>query len=312
MLDVAVIVVSWNVRDYLADCLRSVYADLDRSGLQGEVWVVDNASTDGTQSLLSDLFPTAKLVANTNNLGFGVANNQGMRMAASVNGRGPRYFLLLNPDTLIRPNAIGGLVAALDRMPRAGAAGARLVYRDGRFQHSAFAFPGLAQLAFDLFPLPDRLYDSRLNGRYPRRAYRPDGEPFGVDHPLGAALLVRRDVAEATGGFNPAFHMYCEEIDWCWRIRRAGWSIVTVPEAEIVHYGGQSTRQAPARAVLDLWRSRALLYRQHHGRLKYGVARWLVVKTMQRRARRTADPGLKQAYLQAGAAWRQDSVEAAE
>lgn len=311
MLDVAVIIVSWNVRDYLADCLRSVYADLDRSGLQGEVWVVDNASTDGTQSLLSDLFPSTRLLANADNPGFGAANNQAMRTAASVNGQGPRYFLLLNPDTLVRPHAIGRLVAALDRTPKAGVAGARLVYRDGRFQHSAFAFPGLVQLAFDLYPMPARLYDSRLNGRYPRRAYRANGEPFTVDHPLGAALLVRRDVAEATGGFNPAYHMYCEEIDWCWRIRRAGWSIVTVPEAEIVHYGGQSTRQMPARAVRDLWHSRALLYRQHHGRIRYGLARWLVVRAMQRRARKTADPQLKQAYLQAGAAWRQDAFDAA-
>src|SRR5688572_2794067 len=201
MSDLAIIIVSWNVRDYLADCLRSVYADLNRSHLAGSVWVVDNASTDGSQALVSDLFPQANLISNNRNVGFGAANNQGMA-AAAADFPAPRYFFLLNPDTLVRPGALAQLVCCLDERPDAGVAGPRLVYADGRFQHSAFAFPGLAQLAFDLWPLPHRLYDSRLNGRYPRRFYRPDSGPFAVDHPLGAAMMVRRDVAEATGGFD--------------------------------------------------------------------------------------------------------------
>ncbi|MFN2190290.1 MAG: glycosyltransferase, partial [Candidatus Promineifilaceae bacterium] len=200
-MDIAVVIVSWNVREYLANCLRSVYADLERSGLDGEVWVVDNASTDGTQELLSDLFASTKLIVNDGNPGFGAANNQGMR-AASANGQVPKYYLLLNPDTLIRPYALKHLVQCLESYPKAGVAGARLVYSDGRFQHSAFTFPGLAQLTFDLYPLPARLYESRLNGRYPRRLYDSSREPFEIDHPLGAAMLVRTDVAITTGGFD--------------------------------------------------------------------------------------------------------------
>ena len=130
-MDLAVVIVSWNVRDYLANCLRSVYADLERSGLDGEVWVIDNASTDGTQELLSDLFATTKLIVNDDNPGFGAANNQGMQ-AASSNGQVPRYYLLLNPDTLVRPYALAHLVDCLDKNPQAGVAGARLVYSDGR------------------------------------------------------------------------------------------------------------------------------------------------------------------------------------
>ena len=195
MIDLAIIIVSWNVRDYLADCLTSVYTDLSSSGLRGEIWVVDNASTDGTQAQVRALFPRTHLIQNQHNPGFGAANNQGMRAALEQYGSDIRYFFFLNPDTIVRPGALHHLVKCLDNRPQAGAAGARLVYGDGRFQHSAFYFPGLAQLAFDLFPLPDRLYESRLNGRYPRRAYRPDGQPFLVDHPLGAALVVRRDVA---------------------------------------------------------------------------------------------------------------------
>ena len=307
MLDLAVIIVSWNVRDYLADCLRSVYADLERCELRGEVWVVDNNSTDGTQELLRVVFPNTHLITNQGNPGFGAANNQGMAAAASGGRQGPRYFLLLNPDTLVRPGALGHLVKSMDAMPEAGLAGARLIYGDGRFQQSAFRFPGLAQLTFDLYPLPARLYDSRLNGRYSRRHYKPNAEPFAVDHTLGAAMLVRRDVAEATGGFDESFHMYCEEIDWCWRIRSAGWSIYSVPKAEIVHFGGVSTRQIPARSVVSLWRSRAFLYRRHHGRLKYAVARRLVKRGMIRMATKARSEDLENAYREAAAIWQNPS-----
>lgn len=301
MLDVATIIVSWNVRDYLVGCLRSVYAELDRSRLRGDLWVVDNASTDGTVELIVDLFPRVRLIANDSNPGFGAANNQGMRAAAACD---PRYYFLLNPDTKLLPGALSHLVACLDERPNAGMAGARLIYGDGRFQHSAFSFPGLTQLFFDLFPMPARLYESRWNGRYPRSRYQEDQEPFAIDHPLGATMLVRANVAEATHGFDESFHMYCEEIDWCWRIYQAGWEIYTVPAAQIIHYGGQSTRQVSAHSVINLWRSRAKLYRQHHGRFKMALATWMVKVGMAKKAARTSDAELKRAYKEVVAIWQ--------
>ena len=304
MLDLSVIIVSWNVRDYLADCLRSIYAEFGRSNLNGDVWVVDNASTDGTQELLENLFPSTLLVSNDNNSGFGAANNQGMHASISTNGSGPKYFFFLNPDTLVRPGAIKSMVDCMERKPEAGMVGARLVYGDGRFQHSAFHFPGVGQLLFDLIPFPARLYDSRLNGRYPRRCYRPNGEPFSIDHPLGAAMLVRRDVAEATGGFDESFHMYCEEIDWCWRIHDSGWAIFSVPKAEVVHFGGESTKQIKSKSIADLWSSRALLYQRHHGRLKLLMAQKIVLKSLRRMAKKTENDELKEAYLAALESWR--------
>ncbi|MDX1662366.1 MAG: glycosyltransferase family 2 protein [Candidatus Promineifilaceae bacterium] len=307
MLDVAVVIVSWNVRDYLAECLSTVYAELRYSRLNGEIWVVDNGSTDGTLALLGSLFPHTRLRANDTNIGFGAANNQGMADAAAES---PRYFLLLNPDTLIRPGGISQMVDCLDRCPEAGMVGARLVYRDGRFQHSAFTFPGITQLLFDLWPMPSALYDSRLNGRYARRLYRPDGDPFAVDFPLGAAMLVRRDVAEATGGFDESFHMYCEEIDWAWRIRNAGWGIYTVPGAEIVHYGGESTKQVPARSIVNLWQSRARLYRKHHTPARFALARRLATRGLARKAAAAPNRELREAYRRAAGFWQ--TVVAAE
>lgn len=303
MLDVAVIIVSWNVRDYLAECLVSVFAELSRSRLRGAVWVVDNASTDGTQALVADLFPQVNLLVNQRNPGFGAANNQGIRVALEHAGE-PRFFFLLNPDTIIRPGAIANLVACLEERPMAGVAGARLVYGDGRFQHSAFSFPGLVQLASDLLPVPARFYESRWNGRYSRSLYRPTNRPFQVDLILGAAMMVRRDVAVATEGFDESYYMYCEEIDWCWRIRQAGWKIYTVPSAEIVHFGGESTRQVPANSIVNLWRSRAQLYGRLHGRLTLAAARRLAQVGLARKAARTQDLALRQAYQAAAAVWR--------
>ena len=305
MLDLAVIIVSWNVRDYLSECLASVYAELNRSQLHGAVWVVDNGSTDGTLALLDNIFPHTHVIANQHNAGFGVANNQGIARAAESD---PRYLLLLNPDTLIRPGAIAKMVSFLDETPEAGMAGARLVFRDGRFQHSAFAFPGVAQLVFDLWPVSGRLYESRLNGRYPRRLYHPEGMPFPVDHPLGAAMMIRRDVAQKTGGFDESFHMYCEEIDWSWRIHNAGWSIYTVPAAEIVHYGGESTKQVPARSIVNLWHSRAQLYHKHHDRVTLLLARRIARVGLRRKAARVSDARLREAYELAAERWEPEAM----
>ena len=235
MLDLSVIIVSWNVRNYLADCLRSVFAELNYSNLRGEVWVIDNSSTDGTVDMIRDLFPDVHLIINEGNPGFGAANNQGMQAADK---KEPRYHFLLNPDTVVRAGAFGKMVAFMDENPNVGMTGARLVYGDGRFQHSAFEFPRIGQLLFDLFPVPARLYESKMNGRYPRKLYEPTHKAFPIDHPLGATMLVRRDVAQETGGFDEIFFMYCEELDWCRRIHMAGWEIYTVPAAEVVHYGG--------------------------------------------------------------------------
>lgn len=301
MIDVAIIIVSWNVRDYLVQCLRSVFADLQRSRLHGEVWVVDNASTDGTPDLVRSLFPNVHLIVNPNNPGFGAANNQGMAEARPL---GPRYYFLLNPDTKLQSGALLALINALEERPDAGMAGARLVYGDGRFQHSAFYFPGLRQLAFDLFPMPARFYESRWNGRYPQAWQARDAEPFAIDHPLGATMMVRADVAEATHGFDESFHMYCEEIDWSWRIQAAGWRIYAVPSAEIVHYGGESTRQIPAQSMINLWQSRAQLYKEMYGRFRLFFARKMVQMAMRRRARQASDPQMKQAYETIIHIWR--------
>ncbi len=280
----AVVIVSWNVRELLASCLCSLFDDLARSDAEAAVWVVDNASTDGTPEMVADSFPNVHLIAHDENLGFAAGNNlalekilQGSRGAAST-----PFVWLLNPDTEVQQGATAALSSALESHPTVGMAGAKLLYPDGSLQQSAFRFPRLLQLAFELFPMPWRLYNTPLNGRYPRHLYEGD-EPFPVDHPLGASMIVRAEAIHEVGLMDEGYRMYCEEIDWCWRMRKAGWDALCVPTAVVVHHAGQSTSQVPVRSFVNLWASRARLYARHHGALTWRLAQAMVRAGMRRR-----------------------------
>jgi len=303
MTDLGIIIVSWNVRQLLAACLESVVSHVERtpdSGpLTAEIIVVDNASTDGSAEMVRDHFPQVKLITSEKNLGFAGGNNVGLRAWGLGSPRStrdaPRYVLLLNPDTVVHGNALQAMVRFMDATPQAGVCGARLVYGDGSFQHSAFGFPGLWQIVLDAPGVHPRLLDSRLNGRYSRRLYA-SAHPFEVDHPLGASMLVRAQAIRQVGLMDESFYMYCEEIDWAWRIKEAGWKIFSVPQAEIVHYGGQSTRQARPEMIVALWTSRLRLYRKHYPTWKLTAARWLVCRKMRAELRR-ADASLAHGEL---------------
>lgn len=307
MLDVAVVIVSWNVRDYVIECLRSVFLEFSRANINGGVWLIDNASTDGTIPYVRDLFPQTHIIENEGNVGFARANNQGIEAAKAHE---PRYYFLLNPDTKLQTGSLKKLLSAIETTPDAGMVGARLVYGNGRFQHSAFYFPGIVQLTFDLFPMPARLYESRWNGRYSRTLYQPDQPPFPVDHPLGATMLVRADVADSTKGMDETYHMYCEEIDWCWRIHDAGWKIYTVPSAEIIHYGGESSKQVPAQSIINLWRSRVQLYKRHHTPFRFRLAKKLVKMGLRRKADHEQNQSIQEAYHEVIRLWDESQARA--
>lgn len=315
-IDLSIVIVSYNVRELLAECIQSVFSiqysreassiqsstqalNTEHCSLNTEIFVVDNASSDGSAAMVRERFPSVSLIENAENRGFAAANNQ-----AFAETRG-RYVLMLNPDTVVRGGALETLVEFMDAHPRAGACGGKLLYADGTLQQSAFAFPTLAQIFLDFFPLHWRATDSRLNGRYPRAWYER-GEPFQVDHPLGADLMVRREIvdpavssgaAEQVGWLDDRFFIYCEEIDWCIRIKRAGWQIWCVPQAEIVHHEAQSTRHASRRDAMfvELWRARFRLFEKHYAHAFRAAARQIVRAGLwhaARRARAAARAGL--------------------
>ena len=286
MARLGIVTVSYNVRELLHQCLASVQQSLACSQLAAEVIVVDNASADGSADMVQAEFPWVRLAANQHNAGFAAASNQGLRLLGFPDAQqAPPYALLLNPDTIVHGEALAELVAFMDRTPSAGVAGARLVYEDGSFQHSAFGFPTVAMAFLDFFVVHHRLLDSRLNGRYPRRLYAAGG-PFPVDHPLGATLCVRREAAAQVGLLDERFFMYCEEIDWCLRVKKAGWQIYCVPAAEVVHLSARSTRQFREEMFVALWRSRYQLFAKHYGRAYRGAVRLIVAAGLAREAAR--------------------------
>ncbi len=283
----AVAIVSWNVEELLDRCLLSLREEIARASTETEVWVVDSASSDGTVPMTRNRHPWVHLVASEENLGYVRGNNYVLNHLLQADEM-PDYVWLLNPDTEIRSGAISTLVEFLADHPRAGLIGPQLLNADGSLQPGGFHFPGLFQPLCDLGLLPGRFYDSHLNGRYPAALYAA-GRPFRIDHPLGAAMMARGSALRQVGLLDERFFMYCEEIDWAWRMRKAGWEAWMVPEASVTHYGGASTGQARPATTAHLWESRAQLYRKHHGALTRKLVAAAVRRVFSRKEPESAE-----------------------
>ena len=303
-MDLAVVLVTWNVHDLIANALRSLLADLQSTPLSFRVVVVDSASSDGTPDVIHKQFPQVELITSEENLGFGRANNLAMRTLGfgqqSTTSELPKAVYLLNPDTITKTGATYRLYETLVSDEKIGMVGAQLSYEDGSFQHGAFHFPGLRQLWTEFFPTPGRWIEGEFNGRYLRQLYA-DGEPFPVDFTLGATMMLKREVLQQTGMFDEAYFMYCEEIDWAWRIRQAGWEIYCVPQAKVVHLSGKSTSQVRPQSLMYLWESRLRLYEKHYPKWKLFIAKRLIQLGMRRKIQELAtqhepNPPLYDAY----------------
>lgn len=251
--DVAIILVSWNTRELLLACLESLQASIGT--LTAEVVVVDNGSSDGSVEAIRTRFPEVKLIANGRNLGFAGANNQGMRASTG------RYALLLNSDTIAPLGSIERLVRFADARPRAGMVGGLLLNPDGTFQYSFADFPTLASELLSASGLGERLIARSFPSYSPARSHRS----CRVQVIPGACMLARRSAFEQVGLMDEGYFMYSEEPDWCLRMDRAGWETWYVPEAPIIHYGGQSTRQVRHEMLRALYRSKVRFFRVHYG-----------------------------------------------
>jgi GT2 family glycosyltransferase len=199
-------------------------------------------------------YPQAKLLTNQANVGFATANNQAIRHCTG------EYVLLLNPDTIVHAGALHTLVQFLDQNPQVGACGARLLNSDGSLQSSCYPAPTLGRELLRMFHLDGRV-------RYRMDDWAID-TPRKVESLLGACILVRRHILEAIGLMDESYFMFSEEIDLCYRIRQAGWHIFWVPRAQIVHLGGQSTRQVKTEMFLRLYEGKLRYMRKHYGRLQ--------------------------------------------
>lgn len=253
MIDLSVLIVNWNTKDALADCLQALPEAV--ASVPSETIVVDNGSSDGSPEMVRAQFPWVRLIENEENVGFVRATNQAI--AAS---RGT-YLLLLNSDTIAPPGSLARMVSFMKHHPDAGAVAPKLVNPDGSFQASYARFPTLVSESLSAFGLNRRLW-----GPYhPSPPPRPDEAPHPVDWAPGACLLFRRSVIEAVGPLDEEFWMYSEDTDLCYRIHRAGWKVYYLPEVEIVHLGGASSRQCRPESVACLYGSKVRFFRKHYG-----------------------------------------------
>jgi GT2 family glycosyltransferase len=267
--ELSVVVVNWNTRAILRDCLASIARHL--APIEHEVIVVDNASSDGSQEMVATEFPSVRLVRNQENLGFGTANNQGMAIA-----RGD-WFLLLNSDTQLVDDSVAALCERVREEPGLAVAHCRLLYPDGRLQHSTYRFPSLRGALLEDLGLY-KLLGAHRAGEALLGGYWEHDEERDVDAVAGAFMLLPRAIFERTAGFDERLFMYGEDIEWCRRIRDVGGRIRFYPQAAIVHLGHASTeiRIGDDRVALCLRRERDL-YVEERGPARGAAFVWVKV-----------------------------------
>jgi len=254
-MDLSIIIVNWNTKKLLVECLDSIFATT--LNVDFEIWVVDNHSTDGSPEMIREDFSEINLIDNEKNIGFAKANNQAFQKC-----RG-KYILLLNPDTVLENDAIEQLVNFLNQTTDAGMVGARLLNPDKTLQTSAFPVPTLSKEFWRLFHL-DYLVPF---ANYPMETWDLESARE-VDTLLGACMLIRREALNQFGLFDEEYFIYSEEVDLCTRLRNDGWQLYWLPSAVVVHYGAQSTQQVAEEMFLRLYAGKILYFRKHHSKIE--------------------------------------------
>lgn len=278
VLEASIIIVSFNTRDVLRECLEAARTEcrsLLEQGLEVEILVVDNGSHDGSIEMLKAGFPDVKLIQSGVNLGFGVANNVAIEQA-----RG-RYLVLINSDAFFSPGMLARAIQHMDAVPNCAIGGAKLLYRSGKWQPSSRTFHSLGVDFAVLTGLSDRFPKSKIFGRI-NRTFADLEQPAKVDWITGAFLILRPSALARVGLFDPAFFLYYEEVDLCLRMKEAGYEVWFWPDIVITHICGESSRQirtqefSPRAAQVVLWRMRSTLlyYRKHHG-WRVLLAKWM-------------------------------------
>lgn len=255
-MDLSIIILSYNTRGLLDDCLRSVMANL--AGLEAEVLVVDSGSTDGSIELVREQFPQVRLTVTEGFGGFAHANNLALRQASG------RYQLLLNSDTVLPPDALPKVLAFVESHPRAGMVGVKLVRADRTLDLACRrSFPTPEVSLYRLTGLSTLFPRSPRFGRYNLTFLDPD-QTAEVDSVCGAFALVRREAVAQVGLLDEQFYFYGEDLDWAFRFRQHGWKVVYYPEVEVLHYKGQSSRQQTERMLREFYRAMRLFYAKHY------------------------------------------------
>lgn len=257
MKKLSIIIVNWNVRPLLADCLRSILAQVDLA--ETEILVVDSASTDGSVEMIRNDFPQIQLMAQSENVGFTRGNNLALQVADG------HFHLLLNPDTVIIGDALQQMMNFLETHPTVGIVGPHTLNTDGSYQSTRRRFPTVLTAFFESTWLQNLAPRRLLDHYYVNDA--PESATVEVDWVQGSALMARRQVYETIGGLDEGYVMYSEELDWCRRAKDAGFGVAYLGSVHIIHHGGKSSEQASARKHITFQQSKLRYFRKFHSRL---------------------------------------------
>jgi GT2 family glycosyltransferase len=272
-VDVSIVIVNWNTKELLRDCLKSICEQT--LGIDYEIIVIDNASRDGSPEMVRNDFQQVILIENTQNRGFAAANNQGIAQA-----RG-RYVLLLNSDTLVWDRAIEKTVQYADGHPDAAVVGCQVWEDSDTIQLTCFRFPSVAAMAWSAFGLARLFPNNRLLGRQHMLWWRRDSERE-VDVVSGMFMMVRRTAIDEVGPMDEDYFLYFEETDWCYRFAAAGWKMLFWPGARILHRdgGSHSSNQTAARMFVQFQKSLCIFFKKHYGILSCTLVRGLLVVSL--------------------------------
>lgn len=252
------VIVNFNTRDLLRACLQSVEKSEDAPSL--ELFVVDNASSDGSAAMVAEEFPWANLIRSEDNRGYAYANNLALSRCSG------EYWLLLNPDTVLPPGALRQMVDFMDAHPEAGVAGPKLVRQDGCLDLACRrSFPSPEVSLYRMLGLSKLFPRSRRFGRY-NLTYLDPNQPAEVDSVVGAFMMVRATAARQVGILDERFFMYGEDLDWAFRIKAVGWKVLYNPEVVVLHYKGASSRRHSQKAIVEFYRAMDIFYRKHYAK----------------------------------------------
>ncbi len=272
-MDLGIVIVSYNTRDLLCDCLRSLQASV---GVSFETWVVDNSSPDGSAQMVREQFPNVHLIESATNGGYAYANNLGLRAILTLPPP-PRYTLLLNPDTVLPPDALAQMLAFFQEHPDAGIVGPKLVMADGKLDLACRrSFPDPEVSIYHVLGLTRRFPKHPRFGRY-QMTFLDEDQVAQVDSVVGAFMMMRTDALCQAGLLDESYFMYGEDLDLALRIKRRGWQVYYNPGVHVLHYK-RAASASSARAQWEFWRAAYIFYQKHYAAttpLPLRIAIWL-------------------------------------
>ncbi len=254
-MDLSIITVNYNVKEFLQNLIHSIHKAA--GSLSYEIIIVDNASSDGSVDFITEKFPEAKLISNDKNLGFGKANNQGLKIAKG------NYILLINPDAIVSEDTFTKMISFFESHPAVGLAGCKILNPDGTLQLACRrSFPGPWTSFCKVTGLSNLFPNSRLFARY-NLTFKDENESYEVDAISGSFMMMKREVYEKAGGFDEDYFMYGEDLDLCYRIQQSGYKVYYVHETQIIHYKGESTRRSSLDETKFFYEAMHLFVKKH-------------------------------------------------